>query len=235
VARRIQYKPTRIHHTRAYIKKKMETAEQENFQLRVNVSNLKADLEKMALMMETLMAEREQALVSEPIPIVVASAAPNGTPQPIPTDVTSVGPAQPLVVGFSSSDVYNQSFRPPGPPGFTPQYDIPKGYPWGMPHMTNDGFRPGANEMSFPYGQQSTPFFQTGQQMPQTTVTQAGPTVHATQQEEEQIYHSGSVMGDDRVGNLEEKFDAVQKELRNIRGKEVFNQDVHDLFWFQMW
>jgi hypothetical protein len=36
-------------------------------------------------------------------------------------------------------------------------------------------------------------------------------------------------MGDDRVGNLEEKVNAVQKELRNIRGKEVFNQSVHDL------
>jgi hypothetical protein len=60
-------------------------------------------------------------------------------------------------------------------------------------------------------------------------MAQAGPTVHATQQEEEQIYHSGSVMGDDRVGNLEEKVNVVQKELRNIRGKEVFSQSVHDL------
>jgi SMC interacting uncharacterized protein involved in chromosome segregation len=71
VAQKIQYKPTRIHHTRAYIKKKMATAEQENVQLRADVSNLKAELEKMALMMETLMAEREQAVVSEPIPTVV--------------------------------------------------------------------------------------------------------------------------------------------------------------------
>jgi hypothetical protein len=105
---------------------------------------------------------------------------------------------------------------------------MPKGYAWGMPNMTNEGFRPGANEVPFPYGQ-STPFFQTGQPIPQAAVTQAGPTVHATQQEEEQIYHSGSVVGDDRVGDLEEKFDAVQKELRNIHGKEVFNQNVHDL------
>jgi hypothetical protein len=28
---------------------------------------------------------------------------------------------------------------------------------------------------------------------------------------------------------LEDKFDAVQKELKNIRGKEVFSQNVHDL------
>jgi hypothetical protein len=85
----------------------MATAEQENVQLREDVSNLKAELEKMTLMMETLMAEREQAVVSEPIPTVVVSAAPNGIPQPIPTAVTSVGPTQPLVVGFSAGDVYN--------------------------------------------------------------------------------------------------------------------------------
>jgi hypothetical protein len=80
------------------------------------ICNLKAELEKMALMMETLMAEREQAVISEPIPIVVVSAVSDGTQQPIPTAVTSARPTQPLVVGFSSGDVYNQSFRPPGPP-----------------------------------------------------------------------------------------------------------------------
>jgi hypothetical protein len=69
----------------------MATAEQENVQLRVDVSNLKAELDKMALMIETLMAEREQVVVSEPIPTGVASAAPNGIPQPIPTAVTSAG------------------------------------------------------------------------------------------------------------------------------------------------
>jgi hypothetical protein len=155
----------------------MATAEQENVQLRADVSNLKAELEKMAIMMETLMAEREQAVVSEPIPVVVVSAAPNGTPQPIPTTVASAGPTQPLVVGFSSDDMNNQNFRPPGPPGFTPQYYMPHGYPWGMPHMINDGVRPGATEMPFPYGQQSTPFVQPGQSIPQATMTQAGPLV----------------------------------------------------------
>jgi hypothetical protein len=162
----------------------MATAEQENVQLRADVSNLKAELEKMALMMETLMAEREQAVVSEPIPTMVASAAPNGTPQPIPTTVTSAGLAQPLMVSFSSGDMYNQSFRPPGPFGVASQYYMPPGYPWGMPLMINDDVHPGANEMPFPH-RQSTPFFQTGQPIPQVTMTQAGPTVHAAERIEE--------------------------------------------------
>lgn len=38
---------------------------------------------------------------------------------------------------------------------------------------------------------------------------------------------------DDRVGNLEEKYDAVQKELKSIRGKEVFSHNVNDLCLFR--
>jgi hypothetical protein len=36
--------------------------------------------------------------------------------------------------------------------------------------------------------------------------------------------------GDSKIlVDMEEKLGAVQKELRNVRGKEVFNQNVHDL------
>jgi len=65
-------------------------------------------------------------------------------------------------------------------------------------------------------------------------VTYTAPLVHTAQQEEGQIYHSDSVAGDDKVGNLEKRLDArvdaVQKELENMRGKEVFGQNVHDLY-----
>lgn len=56
VARRIQYKPTHVHRTRAYIKKKMTTAEQENNDLREEVSNLKEGIEKITAMMINMMA-----------------------------------------------------------------------------------------------------------------------------------------------------------------------------------
>jgi len=60
-------------------------------------------------------------------------------------------------------------------------------------------------------------------------VTYAKPLIHTIPPEEGPIYHSDSVVGDDRMGNLEEKFDAVQKELKTIRGKDVFGQSLNDL------
>jgi len=60
-------------------------------------------------------------------------------------------------------------------------------------------------------------------------VTYEAPLVHTAQQEERQIYHSDSVAGDDRVGNLEERLDAIHKELKTMRGKEVFSQNMQDL------
>jgi len=50
---RIQYKPTRVHNTRAYIKKRMATTEQDNIELREEVSNLKEGLEKLTATMAT--------------------------------------------------------------------------------------------------------------------------------------------------------------------------------------
>lgn len=133
------------------------------------------------------------------------------------------------------ANMYNPGFRPTDPFGFsfTPQYYMPPGYPWGMPLATNEGVRPNASEMQFPFGQQQTSFYQPGQPFPQATMIYAGPLVHAAQQEEEQVYHSNSVSSDDRVGNLEEKYDAVQKELKSIRGKEVFSHNVNDLCLFR--
>jgi len=41
------------------------------------------------------------------------------------------------------------------------------------------------------------------------------------------------VAGDDRVGHLEERvdarFEAMQKELKTMKGKEVFGQNMQDL------
>jgi len=105
-----------------------------------------------------------------------------GTLQPIPT-IASGSTTHPFVTGFSAGDVsnmFNEGFRHSGPPGFpfTPQHYMPQGYPWGMPLVTNEGVRPSAPETQFPFGQQLTPFFQTGQPTPQATVTYAAPLVH---------------------------------------------------------
>jgi len=56
VARRILYKSTRIHYTRANVKKKMEGLEQENQALHAEVIAMKAKMEEF-LAMKTQMEE----------------------------------------------------------------------------------------------------------------------------------------------------------------------------------
>ncbi|XP_024634522.1 uncharacterized protein [Medicago truncatula] len=213
----------------------MVTAEQENNDLREELSNLKGEMEKMAIMMETMMAEREQAAISEPTPVVVVTVAPEGPPQPISINAAAVSLTQPLMTDFSSGNMTNMGnsgFRPFGPHGLfsTPQYSMHPGYPWGMPSATNEGFRPSSAEMPFALGQQTAPLFQKGQLIPRATMTQAEPTVHVEPHHEEQIYHSDSVMGDDRAVNWEERFGALEKEMSNMRIKEAVVRNVYDFF-----
>jgi len=115
----------------------------------------------------------------------------------------------------------------------TPQHPMLEGYLWSTPLSSGEVFHPFVSKVQA-LGQQFTPFFQTSHPTPQATVTYTQPLVHTAQQEEEQIYHSDSVAGDDRVGNLEKRLDtrvdAVHKELKTMRGKEVFGQKVHDPF-----
>jgi len=137
VAPRIQYKSTRTHCTRAYVKRKMASAEQENVALREEVGNLKEGMEKMAAMMEAMMiaqAEaRAQAQGQAQAPAIIYQT-PVDVPsvQPIPT-VTSVGIASPQVTESPLNDMangYNAGSRPPVPPGYSyaPQYRMPPGY-----------------------------------------------------------------------------------------------------------
>jgi len=244
VAPRIQYKPTRAHYTRAYVKRKMASAEQENAALREEVGNLREGMEKMAAMMEAMMTAQAEAraqaqaqaqapamIFQAPadIPLVqpIPAATVVGTPQTNPTAaVTSAGITPPLVTESPVNDVYNTVSRPPGY-SYTPQYRMPSGYLWGMPIEEDDHHVNSKNP--FPHGQQSAPLYQSGQTFPRATVTYAKPLTHTTPPEEERVYHSDSVVGDDRMGNLEEKFDAVQRELKNIRGKDIFSQSLNDL------
>jgi len=249
VALRIQYKSTRTHHTRAYVKRKMASVEQENAELREEIGNLKEGMEKMAAMMEAMMTAQAEAQAQaqgqaqapamiyqtpadiplvQPIPTVTSAGIPQSTPF---TPAVTVGITPPLVTESSltgMANMYNAGSRPPGY-SYTPQHCMPPGYPRGMPVPIDEGGHLGNIENSFPHGQQSTPLYQPGQTFPRATVTYAKPLVHTVLPEEGPIYHSDSVVGDDRMGNLEEKFDAVQKELKNIRGKDMFGQSLNDL------
>jgi hypothetical protein len=64
---------------------------------------------------------------------------------------------------------------------------------------------------------------------PPTVVTYSAPAVHTIPQEEEPIFHSGSVGAHDRVNDLQEKYEEMQREMRALRGKEVFGKSAYDL------
>jgi len=112
----------------------------------------------------------------------------------------TVGISPPLVTESPSNDManmYNVGSHPPGPPGYShaPQYRMPLGYLWGMP--IDEGGHPVNSENPFPHGQQSTPLYQPCQTFPRATVTYAKPLIHTVSPEEEPVYHSDSVVGDD--------------------------------------
>jgi len=60
VAPRIKYKATRIHYTRANVKKKMEHLEQENKELREGMTTMQIEVDKLAALVSTLMAAQNQ-------------------------------------------------------------------------------------------------------------------------------------------------------------------------------
>jgi len=64
---------------------------------------------------------------------------------------------------------------------------------------------------------------------PQATMTYSAPGVHAISQDNRPIFHSGSVGAYDRVHDLQEKYDEMNREMQALRGKEILKKDVYDL------
>ncbi|GAU16666.1 hypothetical protein TSUD_326160 [Trifolium subterraneum] len=87
-----------------------------------------------------------------------------------------------------------------------PQFVMPEGYPWGMPV----GF----------LGEESRPV---------VTANVTAPLVHTIQQNQMSIFHAESVGGYDRVNDVHIKYDEIQREMRALRGKDLFGQDAHEL------
>jgi len=149
VAPRIRYKSTRTHYTRAYVKRKTASAEQENVKLREEVSNLKEGMEKMVAMMESMMIAQAEARAQaqgqaqapamnyqtpadiplvQPIPTVTSAGIPQST---LFTPVVTVGISPPLVTESPSNDManmYNAGSHPPGPPGYSHASGLLMGY-----------------------------------------------------------------------------------------------------------
>ncbi|GAU49842.1 hypothetical protein TSUD_408110 [Trifolium subterraneum] len=109
-----------------------------------------------------------------------------------------------------------------------PQFVMPEGYPWGMPvGFLGEESRPVISEI--PHVQSTVPIPQLGNTLPQVTATVTAPLVHTIQQTHMPIFHAESVGGYDRVDDLQIKYDEIQREMRALRGKDLFGQDAHEL------
>ncbi|KAK2390738.1 hypothetical protein QL285_064254 [Trifolium repens] len=112
----------------------------------------------------------------------------------------------------------------------TPQFTMPEGYPWDMPlHVFSEGFRHVVSEIQASVAQQVVSVPQPGLSFPQATMTYSAPLVHTIQQDQGPTFHAESVGGFDRVDDLQDKYNEMQREMRALRGKELFGQNAHEL------
>ncbi|CAK8565583.1 unnamed protein product [Lathyrus sativus] len=106
-------------------------------------------------------------------------------------------------------------------------YSMPPGFPWGMPpYFTPAGYRPLVPEV---------PAVTTVQAIPAITVvmTSAPPRVNITPHIlDEPIFHrvpSETVGLEERMDGFQGQFSEMQKELRALRGKDLFGKSASDL------
>jgi hypothetical protein len=101
--------------------------------------------------------------------------------------------------------------------------------PWFPPFSADKILHPIACEAQMPTFQRTTHVPQQVTTLPPAAVTYSATVVHTIPQEEEPIFHSGSVGAYDRVDDLQEKYDEMQREMRALCGKKVFGKTAYDL------
>jgi len=210
----------------------MEGLEQENRLLKEEMATMKAKIDEMAAM-QTQMDELTELVRT----LRAAQDQPPPPPPPVKTQAEAGGSAIPdWTICFESSTF------------FTP----PRSAPWFPPFTSGEILRPIACEPPMPTFQptvyipppvpthhQSGPPVPTVQHAiyvpppamtrPQATMTYSAPTIHTIPQNEEPIFHSGNMRGHDRVDELQEKYEIMNREIRALRGKETPKKNVCDL------
>jgi hypothetical protein len=107
---------------------------------------------------------------------------------------------------------------------------MPEGYPWGMPqHIGNEGLHPTVSDIQPSKNQQTIPIPQPVLSLPQATLTYSALVIHVPPPDQVPIYHTESVGAFDRVDDLQDKYEEIQREVKALRGKELFGQNAHEL------
>ena len=197
----------------------MDDLEEENRELREEVSTLKESLERLNAMIESMAAAQNLQ-----------------------------NPQNTVISEVVSAPIFEAPVK-------LPRYDMPKGFPWGMPiNYIPEGYIPPISEelrdtagtsrlegykLQAPEdGRITTENPVPGGYKLQVTeaprvtaiMSMPPPVVHATP--EDQIYHVAPSEGMgvyERMDEFQEQFSAMQKELQAIRGQELFGKDAADL------
>jgi len=120
---------------------------------------------------------------------------------------------------------FNEGPRPFGSTS-TAHPILSSGYPWGMPHGFNKGFYPTVSEVPIPIFQQSTSVPQPGAIIPEPLVTYSTSLVHTDRQYWKPVFPTESVEAFDRVEGLQDTIGEMKREMKALRGKDVFGQNV---------
>ena len=97
------------------------------------------------------------------------------------------------------------------------------------PLSAGETLRPVAYETRIPARQHAAFVPPRPGRAPPANTTYSAPVIHTVPCEEEPIYHSGNVEAYDRMNDLQEKYDEMQREMRALRGKELFGKTAYDL------
>ena len=112
----------------------------------------------------------------------------------------------------------------------TPEYSAPqRSVPWFPPLTAGEILRPIACEAQMPTHQYVAHVPPPPMRAPPVTMTYSAPVMHTIPQEEEPIYHSGDMEAYDRVNDLQQKYDEIQRDVRALHKKKVFGKTAYDL------
>jgi len=158
------HQSTRIHGTRANIRKKMDFLEQENRVLKEEIATMQAKIDEMAAM-QTQMDELTELVRT----VRAAQNRPPPPPPPVRTQIETSGFAIPVWTMCSES----------------PSFSAPQRYvPWFMSLTAGEILRPTACEALMPTLQHATYIPPPGATRPQATMTYSTPAIHIIPQDE---------------------------------------------------
>jgi len=111
----------------------------------------------------------------------------------------------------------------------TPQRTMVEGYIWSKPFSVGEVLYSHVSEVPLPTTQYAVPVPPPGTKFPQDTMPFTAPMVHTVQQDHRPVFHTKRVEADDRIDDLEEKFEGIKQEVKALHGKRLFGKNAHDL------